>query len=454
MNVGLAITKEEYMFLTQGKNELQPFYWIRDWNGLGELKEGTTVIVFSREWFLTQGIGLVENIVSLAQYYANFHTNVYYLNIKFNQLNDVDLLELEDLLKHEYYNVLIGNHYRIEDLVNLSSYNMSKEDWIVWLEWFDNQQSAYVTTEHKEEGNAFREKIKIPKEEIVDKFQNVSELWIVWGNNLKIKMNDWRGNIQSTKNKEQNRGDSAREALKPLRNVSKTFNVKVGLLENFDITAWKGKMSSIWLIFKKVYLKGTIFIIVGLVIAGIGAKPLIEMNVNSKNAVDEWESLKQQQLEAMVPDEKPTLEDSKEMVQNSSEKETDLIGIIKLPNKENAVGVRLGTSNEILNKGAGLDESSATKLGERGNAVVYGHREEVFWELKNIKKGDIITVETFDGVYRYEVKETRVTYPEDETIYQYTKKNMLTLVTCHPFIYMGATPERFVVEAELVEKEV
>lgn len=451
--IGLAITEEEYNFLIRGTNEIYSYYWIKNWDKLGELREETIGIIFSREWFLGQGIEVVENVISLTHYYQENDINTYYLNLEFDQFNETHLRELHELLSNEIYNVLIGNHYDVMDLISFASHNMSETDWEEWLNWLDNYQNHHkLISDEINEGKDY-EKFSISKDVVYDKFQKAQQLGTLLGENILLKANEWIEKAQSFKVEKMNKDaqniktSQKRVESKPSR---MSFDFKETLLQRININLLKEKAGSIWLVFKRVYLKGTLFILLGIIIAGVGLKPLIEMNVSGKNAIDEWESIKQNQATALVPTEKPILDEVEELSSTQINKETDMIGIIRLPNKENAIGVRLGTSNAILNKGAGLDESSNTQLGKRGNSVVYGHREEVFWELKNIKKGDIITVETLEGEFKYEVVNTRVTYPEDETIYQYTKKNMLTLVTCHPFIYMGATPERFVVEAELV----
>ena len=71
-------------------------------------------------------------------------------------------------------------------------------------------------------------------------------------------------------------------------------------------------------------------------------------------------------------------------------------------------------------------------------------------DLKNFKVGDSIVIETKTQTLTYQVTSTRVTYPQDTSIYDKSDQHKITLVTCHPFVYMGPTPERFVVEAELV----
>jgi sortase A len=87
--------------------------------------------------------------------------------------------------------------------------------------------------------------------------------------------------------------------------------------------------------------------------------------------------------------------------------------------------------------------------GEKGNAAFAGHRDTFFRRLKNIRHGDAIVVTTPDGQYRYVVDETRVVKPKDVWVLDQTPTATLTLVTCHPFNYFGAAPNRFIVRATL-----
>lgn len=223
----------------------------------------------------------------------------------------------------------------------------------------------------------------------------------------------------------------------------------------------------------KTYGPPAALMVVALSCFYLSAKPVLDAKQGVNGSMSEWEALKESQAEAFIPTERPVIEDSqdafhqqKENQQSSSGSSTSsssstskpsstkpedtLLGLIKISEKGKSIGIRPGTSDAVLNKGAGLDESGVG-LGEKGNTIIYGHREEVFWDLKDIKIGQLITLETFSGTYTYQVTKTRVTYPQDTSIYDASPTHKLTLVTCHPFVYMGATPERFVVEAELVK---
>jgi sortase A len=62
----------------------------------------------------------------------------------------------------------------------------------------------------------------------------------------------------------------------------------------------------------------------------------------------------------------------------------------------------------------------------------------------------LITVTTLLGEYRYRVVSTKVVSPYDVAVLKAGRNEILTLVTCYPFYFVGPAPERFIVRAERV----
>ena len=108
-----------------------------------------------------------------------------------------------------------------------------------------------------------------------------------------------------------------------------------------------------------------------------------------------------------------------------------------------------GTSRESLKLGPGHMEDSALP-GSSGNSVIVAHRDTFFRPLRNIRQNDVITVSTVRGEYRYRVVSTRIVSPSDVTVLQPAGTEILTLVTCYPFYYVGSAPDRFIVRAERI----
>jgi LPXTG-site transpeptidase (sortase) family protein len=63
---------------------------------------------------------------------------------------------------------------------------------------------------------------------------------------------------------------------------------------------------------------------------------------------------------------------------------------------------------------------------------------------------DVITLSTLQGEYRYRVVSTEIVAPQDVSVLDSTGGETLTLVTCHPFYFVGAAPNRFIVRAERI----
>lgn len=110
-----------------------------------------------------------------------------------------------------------------------------------------------------------------------------------------------------------------------------------------------------------------------------------------------------------------------------------------------------GTGEKELKKGIGHYTDSVFP-GEPDNAVLAGHRESRFRDIGRLKKGDRIIVETRDeGTFVFSVKKTWVTDKDDRSVIVSRDESVLTLITCYPFHYVGAAPERYIVQAELKE---
>jgi sortase A len=127
-------------------------------------------------------------------------------------------------------------------------------------------------------------------------------------------------------------------------------------------------------------------------------------------------------------------------------KEGDLIGKIEIPRLGLSVMVLQGTTSKTLLLGVGHIEGTALP-GEQGNIGIAGHRDTYFRALKDIRSNDQILIQTAVETVTYQVDWIQITSPSDGDIVSPTTESGLTLVTCYPFHYIGAAPERFVVHA-------
>lgn len=109
-----------------------------------------------------------------------------------------------------------------------------------------------------------------------------------------------------------------------------------------------------------------------------------------------------------------------------------------------------GTSEKNLNRGAGRIEGTA-RIGEPGNIGLAAHRDGYFRALKDIRIGDRVQLTTPHEVLTYRIVATAVVDPTAVEVLASTHTEMLTLVTCYPFYFVGAAPRRFIVHAELIQ---
>ena len=91
--------------------------------------------------------------------------------------------------------------------------------------------------------------------------------------------------------------------------------------------------------------------------------------------------------------------------------------------------------------------------GQPGNIVLAGHRDTFFRALRNVHDGDEITLQVLSGLYRYRVDSITVVDPEDTRVLNNSDGEILTLVTCYPFSYLGPAPKRFIVRAHKLEEK-
>jgi sortase A len=123
-----------------------------------------------------------------------------------------------------------------------------------------------------------------------------------------------------------------------------------------------------------------------------------------------------------------------------------LLGRIEIPRLGISSLVMEGVDGTTLRRGVGHIPATAMPRTS-GNIGLAGHRDTVFRGLKDIRKGDVITLETLAGTDQYQVDWSRVVDPRDTGVLATSQDPQLTLVTCYPFYYVGSAPERFIVRA-------
>jgi sortase A len=123
---------------------------------------------------------------------------------------------------------------------------------------------------------------------------------------------------------------------------------------------------------------------------------------------------------------------------------------LSLPRQGGLFTVVEGTTETALRKGPGHLEGSPLP-GEAGNAVIAGHRDTYFRVLKDVLIGDEIRVELGRTEYVYRIVDIRIVPPNDTRVLRPQSGRTMTLITCYPFRFLGAAPERYIVQAKLLE---
>ena len=126
-----------------------------------------------------------------------------------------------------------------------------------------------------------------------------------------------------------------------------------------------------------------------------------------------------------------------------------LIGRIEIPRLLLSVVVVEGIGRTTLRRVVGHIPGTALP-GQPGNVGLAGHRDTLFRPLKDLRVNDEIQFTTPRGDFRYEVESLRIVDPDDTGVLAASGENVLTLVTCYPFYYIGPAPKRWIVRARQV----
>lgn len=124
--------------------------------------------------------------------------------------------------------------------------------------------------------------------------------------------------------------------------------------------------------------------------------------------------------------------------------------VLRIPSLSLEVAIYEGTSAAVLNRGAGLIEGTALP-GADGNIGIAAHRDGFFRPLQRIGAGADLFIDTVESTRRYRVTEVRVVEPKHVAVLRQTVRPTVTLVTCYPFYFVGAAPQRFIVRAEIAQ---
>lgn len=142
-----------------------------------------------------------------------------------------------------------------------------------------------------------------------------------------------------------------------------------------------------------------------------------------------------------------------------------LLGRVEIGRLNLSAIVREGVDAKTLSVAVGHVPSTALP-GQSGNFAIAAHRDTLFRALKDIRKNDLITFQSPQGSYTYQVAATEIVKPTEVRVLQPNgggliaaspdpkhPEKLLTMITCYPFYYVGSAPKRFIVQAKLISSD-
>lgn len=135
-----------------------------------------------------------------------------------------------------------------------------------------------------------------------------------------------------------------------------------------------------------------------------------------------------------------------------------VIGYIDIPDMKICLPLMLGASTQNLEKGAAVMYGTSMPIGgENTNCVIAGHRgwegSAYFQYIENMKKGSKVYITNPWETLVYECTSIKVIYPDDvNSILIQKGKDMVTLLSCHPYV-VGGGKYRYLVYCERVDTQ-
>ena len=130
----------------------------------------------------------------------------------------------------------------------------------------------------------------------------------------------------------------------------------------------------------------------------------------------------------------------------------EIIGVLEIPALELVMPVYLGASDSHLAAGAAvLGNTSAPIGGMSTNCVIAGHRgwygADYFRHIDRLQAGDMVTITNLWKTLTYTVVDIQIIQPHEvNRIKIQPGRDLLTLITCHPYASGGR--QRLVVYCE------
>ncbi|MCI8660312.1 MAG: class C sortase [Lachnospiraceae bacterium] len=132
---------------------------------------------------------------------------------------------------------------------------------------------------------------------------------------------------------------------------------------------------------------------------------------------------------------------------------TGMMGYIEIPKIDVHLPIYHGTEETVLQVGAGHWEGTSLPAGGVStHCVLTAHtglvKAKMFTDVDQLKEGDVFTITILDRVLTYEVDQTMVTQPEDQSeLFVKKGEDLVTLYTCYPY---GVNTHRLLVRGHRI----
>lgn len=134
----------------------------------------------------------------------------------------------------------------------------------------------------------------------------------------------------------------------------------------------------------------------------------------------------------------------------------EMMAYVEIPSIDVKIPIFHGTSDQVLEKGAGhLENTSLPMGGKDTHMVISAHcglpSARLFTDLEKVKKGDVFRIYVLDEILSYKVYDIQTVLPEETTSLLIERgKDLATLITCTPY---GQNTHRLMVHGKRVKED-
>ncbi|OAK68492.1 hypothetical protein ABB05_15570 [Lederbergia galactosidilytica] len=170
----------------------------------------------------------------------------------------------------------------------------------------------------------------------------------------------------------------------------------------------------------------------------------------AKSIDKQWEQTTKEP--ALLFAETEGVETAKKVAQDYEEGQQ--VGEFVIPKLGTVYPLFWGTSANTLKLGIGMYDTAFTSTPfEKRHTAIAGHRDTTFQGLDQLSEGDRLYVTMDQLKYTYQIRKTWITDAQDQSVLVEKENPTLTLTTCYPFDYIGLAPDRYIVQAELIDQK-